>query len=112
MCPNTGVAYLDRVCSGISEFSFILRQLNGGGLDGAFHCSAHEVQRVQEYRFDGPLMQRDLSSAMSLAFSAFSGEPQYPCMIMLLTSKGYLAVGAVTSGARPVRSIPPFGPGL
>jgi len=54
------VAYLDGIGPRISEFCLVLRQFNRGGLNWAFHCSAHSLQRVQEDRFDGPLMQRDL----------------------------------------------------
>jgi len=43
------VAHLDGIRPGVSQFYFILGQLNGSGLDWAFHCSAHEIQRVQEY---------------------------------------------------------------
>jgi hypothetical protein len=62
------MADLDRIGSGILEFRFILRQLDRGRLDWAFHRSAHTMQRVPEYRFDGALMQRDLWCSQILAF--------------------------------------------
>lgn len=79
MRPNVTAAHLDGISSGIPQFRFILRQLDGSGLDWAFHCSAHKIQRVQEYGFDGALMQRDLTSAYDI--SAGFGEPQYHRMI-------------------------------
>ena len=60
MLPNIVVTYLNGIGLGISEFRLVLRQLNGDGLDWALYCPSHMMQRVQEYRFDGPLMQRDL----------------------------------------------------
>ena len=58
-------------------------------------------------------MQGDLAP-YNRDVSFCSEDPRYPRTIndVTQTSKGYLAVGAVTSGALPVRSIPPFGPGL
>ena len=78
--PNIGVAYLDGISSGISEFRFILRHLNGSGFDWPFHCSAHKIQRIQENRFDSALMQRDLAATLAfcLILCLFGGAAAFP----------------------------------